>query len=128
MYYVLQFFAALGDQCSPKGGSFLGFPTWYKYLHGIETVSGQSAANVCLPKVGALSDVWLILAAIIEILLRIAGLAAIAFVIYGGFQYMSSRGEPGKTSAALQTIINALIGLVIAISATIVVTYLAGRV
>jgi ABC-type Fe3+ transport system permease subunit len=119
--------AALGGRCTPKGGSFLGFPTWYKYLPGIETFNGQVSANVCLPRIQAINDVWLIAAAIVEILLRIAGLVAIAFVIMGGAKYMMSRGEPDKTSGALQTIINALIGLVIAIASTILVTFIAGR-
>ncbi len=103
------------------GGTFLGFPKWYKYLNG--TVEN----GLCTPQIVHISDVWLIVAAFVEILLRVAGLAAIIFVIYGGVQYISSRGDPGKTNEARQTIINALIGLVIAISATVIVTFLAGR-
>ncbi|HSX16748.1 MAG TPA: hypothetical protein VLH86_01465 [Patescibacteria group bacterium] len=127
MYHVFYILSAVGDKCTPHGGSFLGFPTWYKYLSGIETVNGQTSANVCLPKVVQLNDIWLIAAALLEILLRIAGLAAISFIIYGGFQYIASRGEPDKTSGALQTIINALVGLTIAIGATVLVTFIAGR-
>lgn len=103
------------------GGNFLNFPKWYKYLNGT-VVDGR-----CVPSMEHLSDIWLVVAAFIEILLRIGGILAIIFIIYGGIQYISSQGEPDKTNHARQTIINAVIGLVISISATIVVTYLAGR-
>jgi ABC-type Fe3+ transport system permease subunit len=124
---MFQFISLLAAGCTPKGGAFLGFPTWYKYLGGTTSPNGAGNASICLPKVGALSDVWLIVAAIIEILLRLAGFAAIAFVIYGGIQYVTSQGEPDKASRARSTLINALTGLVIAISSTILVTYIAGR-
>jgi hypothetical protein len=124
MYNFLSHFAAA---CNPSGGGFLGFPTWYKYLHGVSAPNGAGNANTCLPQVGSLSDIWLIVAALVEILLRVAGLAAIIFVIYGGVQYITSQGEPDKTGRAKQTVLNALIGLVIAIGATIFVTFVAGR-
>jgi hypothetical protein len=104
------------------GGSFLGFPKWYKYLNS-QTVAGGG----CAPNVTHLSDIWLIVAAFVEILLRIGGLLAIIFVIYGGIQYITSQGEPNKTNQARQTIINALVGLVISIGATTLVTFTAGR-
>jgi len=124
---MFHFVSLLAASCTPKGGGFLGFPTWYKYLGGVSSPNGAGQANICLPKVGALSDVWLVIAAIVEILLRLAGYAAIFFVIYGGVQYITSQGEPDKASRARTTLLNALIGLVIAISATILVTFIAGR-
>ena len=124
---MFNFISLLAASCTPKGGGFLGFPTWYKYLGGVSSPNGAGNATVCLPKVGALSDIWLVVAALIEILLRLAGLAAIIYVVYGGFQYVTSQGEPDKASRARQTLLNALIGLVIAISAAILVTYVAGR-
>jgi hypothetical protein len=66
--------------CTAKGG-FLGFPTWYKYLDSI-----QDATGACVPKINGISDVWLILAAIIEILLRIAAIGAVVFVVIGGIE------------------------------------------
>ena len=57
----------------------------------------------------------------VEILLRIAGLVAVVYVVMGGFKYMTSQGEPENLKQAQGTIINALIGLVIAMLATAVV-------
>jgi hypothetical protein len=118
---LLSRFAAATCDPSLNAGSFLGLPPWYKYLGGVMTNYG------CVPQVQQLSDVWLIGAAIIEILLRIAALGAVIFVIVGGVQFMTSHGDPGATKKARETVINALIGLVIAVAATAVVTFIAGR-
>lgn len=106
------------------GGSFLGFPTWYKYLPGtIDRTTGY-----CTPQLNSLSAVWLIVAAGIEILLRIAALAAVGFIIYAGVQYLTSQGDPNKAAQARQGIINAVVGLVIAIIASAVVGFVAGSI
>jgi ABC-type Fe3+ transport system permease subunit len=97
---------------------FLGFPTWYEYLKG----------TCDSPTITSINDVWLIVAAIIEILLRIAGMAAVAFVMYGGFQYLTSQAEPDAVNKARQTIINALVGLAIAILAATLVNFVAGSI
>ena len=54
-------------------------------------------------------------------LLRCIGLIATGFIIWGGFKYMLARADPNKIISAKKTIINSIIGLVIAmISMTIV--------
>lgn len=105
------------------GGSFLGIPPWYKYLDG-EDIGGK-----CVPKLDLANNpqnVAKIGLALVEIALRIGGLVAVAFVIYGGFQFILSQGEPDKAASARRTIINALVGLVIAIMATVIVSFIAG--
>jgi ABC-type Fe3+ transport system permease subunit len=113
-------FAASAPPCD--GGGFLGFPTWYSYLPGQVDASGQ-----CTPVISGLNDIWLIVAAVVEILLRLGALLAIGFVLYGGISLITSSGDPDKASKARKTILNAVIGLVIAVVATTVVRYLAGR-
>ncbi len=61
------------------------------------------------------------------LLLSIIGIASVVaafFLIIGGFQYMTSNGNPDKLVHAKQIIRNALIGLVIIISAGTVTTVL----
>jgi hypothetical protein len=106
--------------CNLKGGSFLSFPHWYEYL------SGTTDATGCIPKITALGDIWLIVAAVVEILLRVAALAAVGLIIYGGIEFVVAQGEPDKATQARKTIVNALVGLVIAIAAATVVTFVAG--
>lgn len=121
---------AAGGACDPTPGSgFLGFPTWYQYLDGqtVSTNNGFTVAEKCQPVLNGLSDVWKIVAAVLDILLRVAGIVAIVFVLYGGVTYILSQGAPDKTKQALHTIINSLIGLVITIIAATVVGFIAGK-
>lgn len=108
------------------GGSPLGFPKWYKYL-SCEKSTNSDGTVAYTPSLANINDVWLIAAAILELLLRIAALAAIGFVIWGGVQYIISQGEPDKMSKARGTILNALIGLVIAVTSASIVAFIAGR-
>lgn len=113
---------------SCSGGSFFAFPTWYKYLDGMNSiVKGPNGTDVtiCTPQVAALGDIWLIVAAVIEILVRLAALIALGFVIWGGIKYIVSRGEPNSISQAKQIIIDGIIGLVIAIAATALINFAA---
>ena len=114
MYY----FAATCD----KSGGFFGLPTWYKYLNKTEDALGN-----CAFKLDNTSDYWLIAAAGIEILLRIAALVAVGFVITGGVKFITSQGEPDKAAGARKTAINALVGLAIAVVAAGLVSYIAGK-
>ena len=122
---VINLISQFATTCTPgKGGNFLGFPTWYKYLNG-ENVAGR-----CTPKIDFVNQpiqVAGVLLAVIEILLRIAALVAIGFVVVGGVQYITSQGEPDRTNKARGTVINALIGLVIAVTAVAVVTFIGGQ-
>lgn len=115
----LQNFAAA---CN-AGGSFFDFPTWYKYL------DCSSPGSVALPAGASIFDALpLIILAIVEILLRIAGLVAIAFVVYGGVQYVTSQGEPDRVAKSKGTIINALVGLIISTFAIAIVAFVGQRV
>lgn len=121
-------YAADGGECQLSGGGFLGFPTWYKYLKGQSGIdkNNVSQKDTCQPVLGSINSIYGIIAAVIEILLRIASLVAIGFVVFGGIKYTLSQGAPDKTKEAQSTIINALIGLVIAIIATALVNFVAG--
>ncbi len=107
--------------------SFFGLPTWYKYLQSFQVNDFQGSPTICQPQINNLNDIWLIVAAVIELLLRLAAVAAIAMVVWGGIQFISSQGEPEATHKARGTIINALVGLVIAVGAATFVSFIAGR-
>lgn len=111
--------------CREKG--FLGFPTWYKYLDPVTVKDPLSGADVCQVKLHGLKDIWLVVAAAIDILLRVASMIAIGFIIYGGVSYVISQGSPDKTKKSQDTVINAVIGLAISVVAAAVVGFIAGR-
>lgn len=114
--------AGVDSRCNTSSW-FLGFPTWYKNLD----VTYDSATQSCDVNFDIKQDVPKVLLAIFEIVLRVGGLVAVGFVIYGGFQYILSQGEPENLKGARSTIINALIGLAIAISAVAIVNLIANN-
>lgn len=114
--------------CS-AGNGFLGLKPWYSYLPADRfDQDGQTCAVTGFEALPAnksrMSDIVPVALVVVDDLLRIAGLVAVVFVLIGGIKYMTSQGEPGETAKAKDTIINALIGLVIAIIATGVISYL----
>ena len=131
-YYVHLFAASAGDKCTPSGGSsFLGFEKWDAYLPGQQvsndTGSGTAGALSCQPKLEHLQDIWLIVAALIEDMIRAAALVAIVMVVYGGVMFITSQGDPAKTEQARKTIINALAGVVISVVSAAAIAFIAGR-
>ncbi len=106
-----------------KHGNLLGFPSWYEYLNGTVGANG-----LCSPSISSISDIWLVVAAIIEILLRVILILAFFYVIYGGIAYITSAGNSESVVKARKIIQNGLIGLVIAFSASIIVNFIASSI
>lgn len=113
-------------QCTLEDNSFLGIPTWYKYLEG------DDSGGVCSPVLGEVDgsdprsfNVALPIGlAVLEILIRLAGLVAVVMVFVGAFRFITTQGNPEKAASARKTIINAIIGLVIVILATTIVNFI----
>lgn len=117
---MIGLFAKTGAQCAE--GGFLGLVPWYKYL----TLENDCSVRK-FTVLGANSDIPLVLLALVDNLLRVAGLVAVMFIIYGGVLYVTSQGSPDQTAKAQSTIINALVGLVIAITAIVFVGFIGRR-
>lgn len=123
-------FQTFADTCSTNG--FFGIPPWYKYLVDAGIMAPNKVTGAC-ELAGSLSPndwvqvITLVALAVLDMALRIAGLVAVGFVVYGGIQYVTSQGEPDKTKDAQQTIINALIGLTIALIAAALVSFIGNK-
>jgi ABC-type Fe3+ transport system permease subunit len=115
---AIQVVKTVAQSCQTDS-NFLSFPTWYKYL--------SLAPPDCEPTVSKLTDFWLVLAALLEILIRLGAMVAVGFIIWGSIRLIVSQGEPNSVKDARNTIINAVIGLVITVLATIGVSFLSGR-
>lgn len=130
MIHLLSQFAATAPTFanSPKciqGREFFGLRPWYYYLHADKNCDITNF-NV-LPGGSEPSDILLVLAVIIDDLLRISALLAIGFIVYGGIQYITSQGSPDQTAKAQSTIQNAIIGLVLSVLAIAIVSFLSNR-
>ncbi|MDO8265401.1 MAG: hypothetical protein Q7T41_00495 [Candidatus Saccharibacteria bacterium] len=110
-----------------RSDSFLGFPYWFKYLDPVKEYDPVSKTDICRAKLNGIKDVWLIVAACVELLIKLSSMIAIGFIIFGGVSYIISQGAPDKTKKAQATAINAVVGLAISIVAAAVVSFIAGR-
>lgn len=96
------------------------------------TCSGGAAANTVVCKATS-SDALFnkertgLLNRIINLLLFVGGLLAVLMVIIGGLRYVTSGGDPNSTTAAKNTVMYALIGLVIVLMSYAMVNFVITR-
>lgn len=111
--------AGTSGSCVDEDSNFLSFPTWYRHLCNDQ---GQIEFDKELGK-----SIIVIALNVVDIALRLASLVAIAFVIWGGFQYLLARGEPSNLTKAKLSIEYAIGGLVICMMASALVGFIAGN-
>lgn len=81
-------------------------------VFGNNTVCND-APNAAACKGGSASPINPILVRAINLVAVIAGLIAVIFIIVGGLQFIFSAGDPSKAEAARNTIIYAVVGLLV---------------
>lgn len=80
---------------------------------------------VNLPQVSADSQN---LEKILQIVFGIIGAVAVIFIIISALKFITAQGDPQALAKARQSIIYAAIGLAVAVTATVIVTLLLGKV
>lgn len=108
--------------CSSLKDSILGISSWDKYLK-CDPTNSDAVVAFHFPQ-----DIWLVVLASFEILTRLAVYIAVGVIIYAGFKFMISQGNPEKIQEAKTIIQDALIGLGIALLATVIISFVAGSV
>ena len=74
------------------------------------------------------SDINTIIRTVLNILTFIVGIVAVIMVIIGGFKYIISSGDANNVSSAKNTILYAIIGLVIVALAQVIVRFVLSKV
>lgn len=87
------------------------FPAWF---HGLKCED-----NVV--KITSVDEIWIIVMNILQWLIIAGGYVALYFIIWGGFKYITSTGDPQKVTSAKNTIVNAVIGLVIVLASVAII-------
>lgn len=113
------FFGLAASSCPGYNNSFFGFPHWWKYL-SIE----KDPLGKCAPAFSFPSDIWAVALAIIDILLRLAGIAAVVSIIIAGIGYITAAGSADKITASRKRIVNSLLGLGLVLVAAGVVSFI----
>jgi hypothetical protein len=63
---------------------------------------------------------------VIDLLLYILGIISVIMIVIGGIRYATSNGDPGSTKSAKDTVLYAVIGLIVAILAFSIVNFVLG--
>ena len=109
-----------------ENATFLTLPAWYNGLATYSEAEAECSINSPNDAGGVSNFVWIIVLNVVEMLLRAAAYAAVAFIIYGGYKYMISAGSSDGMVAARKTIMNACIGLIISLAAVAIVNTISG--
>ena len=115
------FFAAASTTCPLPKKTFFVLPPWWEYL------KGKNEFGQCLPNFTFPNDILPVGLAIVDMLLRVAGLIAIVSIIIAGVAYITAGGDVQKTASARKRIYNALIGLAIVAVASGVVAFIGNK-
>ena len=86
---------------------------------------GKGGANGCSGN-STKDDLGGIVKTIVNVLLYIIGAVAVIVIIIAGFRYVTSGGDSSKIAAAKNTILYAVIGLIVAILAYAIVNFVVG--
>ena len=80
-------------------------------------------AEVCNANCGGGNQLPSVIVNILNAIIAAAGLVAVIFVVVGGINYMTSSGDPGKVKKAKDTILYAIIGLIVCVLAFAIVNF-----
>lgn len=102
----------------------LGIPPWYRGLTEGEKCNIKSPDAVG----GVQSFITVLAINVIEIVMVIIGYIAVFFILYGGFQFIANNGSSATVEKGTKTILNAVIGLAISLSAVAILNFVFGAV
>ena len=118
---MLDFLRHFAASCADYNPTFFGFPTWYKYLVEEDKINAN-----CELENFELMDIWSIVLAVTEMVIYVAGIVAVVMIMWGGFRFITSQGSPDVTKDARNTVLYAIIGLIVSISARAIINVVAG--
>ncbi len=72
-------------------------------------------------------NIVLVISRVIRVIIGFLGVVAVGFVLYGGFLWMSSKGEVAKVDKARKVLVNAFIGLAIVLSSFAIASFIISK-
>ena len=74
--------------------------------------------------VGGNGNLMTVVLSVLKYVFGIIGLIAVIMIIIGGIKYVTSQGDPSRTKSAKDTILYSVIGLIIALAAFAIVSFI----
>lgn len=117
-----------GGNASCAKGNILTAPAWHRGL------TGGPDCSISLDNVNSNPDfggkigpfIFILGLNIVEIMMHLVAYVSVAYIIVGGFKFMTSAGSADGSVKARKTIINAIIGLVISLVAIGAISFIVG--
>ncbi len=106
--------------------SMLALPSYASTAVTEDACKGHEEEFPDLCKKGTEADMMKVVGNVLNAVYGLVGIIAVVFVIIGGFKYTTSQGDPGKVQQAKNTIMFALIGLVVSVSAFAITSFILG--
>ena len=100
-------------------------PVFQPSVANAQIGAGVNAANAA--KSGNVADAPTLITTVINTLLYVIGAVAVIMIIYGGFKYVTSGGDSSGVTSAKNTILYAVIGLVVAVFAFVIINFVLGK-
>ena len=111
------------------GGVALAITTGEANVQGsLQQGSCLSTDTDCSSDVDAQTTVNDTVALVINIFSWIVGVISVIMIIFGGFKYITSGGDAGNVTAAKNTILYAIVGLIIVALSQVIVQFVLGTV
>lgn len=95
-------------------------------VHAENTGAGTAQSGATSVSSGLANNLTAQVTVIINILIFIIGLVAVIMLIVGGFRYVFSQGNEKSVQGAKDTILYAIIGIVVAVLAFAIVNFVLG--
>lgn len=107
--------------CVPLAGALLSSQDAYadaksQVQSGLSNVSGASTGD----------DLPGIASKVVNVMLFIVGILAVIMIIFSGIRYITAHGDKGQIESAKNTLIYSIVGLVVAIIAYAIVSWVTG--
>ncbi len=96
--------------------SFISSPVFATVQDGVDSARGSQQPTVLFGNSGVFSEIT-------NVLLFVIGAVAVIMIVIGGLRYVISGGDAKQVQAAKNTILYALVGVIIAILAYAVVNF-----
>ncbi len=87
----------------------------------------ETGGNNCTNSTSGNSSIGKIASTIVNVFTYIVGIISVLMLIIAGFRYVTSGGESSKVSSAKNTLIYAIVGIVIVIAAQVIVSFVATK-
>ena len=102
--------------------TFLTFPMWHRNLDLDDNCAVKLNPGV------SLNVIWVVVLNIIEMIIQAFAYLALGYILWNALKYVRSQGNSSQVGAAKEGILQASIGLFIALASVAIVRYIQGLV